>query len=254
MNPFEWSRIIEVVTEGMRSHTRPFASPISTSNEQTVRHRGSGTFVTVKGQRILLSCEHVMRIKPVEYRMFGSDTVYWLATVIEETAPGDLAFGPVPDEVWRSNSHAEAVALERFAERHAPADKAELMFLRGYAGENSGYGFGVLETNGTGYCTQVNAIDSADNRRFDILWDADKVQYTSETTLNERMAVKALDPHGLSGSLLWNTRYIETTSKGGQWLPEASGVTGLVDRWDPDAKTLLVHRVEFVRQWLDAAI
>lgn len=251
MDAQEWLNTVDRVTEDMRFHTRPFASPISTSDEETVRLTGSGNFVETKGERALLSCEHVTRHKPVEYRLFGQDTVYRLLRLIEEEPPVDLAVGFVPKEVWEQNTSAKAIPYARFAQRHAPSATEELMFLRGYAGENSAYGFGILASNGTGYCTQVKPIDPIDNRRFEIHWDPEQVCYTSAASAEDRKAVRAVDPHGLSGSLVWNTRFLEVSTSGDTWTPDNAVITGLADRWDPDEKTLLVHRVEFIRSWLD---
>lgn len=55
----------------------------------------------------------------------------------------------------------------------------------------------------------------------------------------------------MSGSLVWNTRYLETRESGRNWSPDDAVVTGLLRRWDEKTKTLLVYRVEHVRTWLD---
>ena len=57
---------------------------------------------------------------------------------------------------------------------------------------------------------------------------------------------------GFSGSLVWNTRYLEVTRQNLEWSPEDAVVTGLLRRWDQETKTLLVWRVEHLRMWLDA--
>lgn len=254
MDQVEWLKIVNKITDEMRAHTRAFVSPISTSNDKNVRLTGSGTFVRAHGKRILLSCEHVTRNRPVEFQLFGCETVFRMPHVDEERYPTDLAFGLVPDEVWCESERVRSVPYSWFADHHAPSDPAEPMFVRGYAGENSTYGFGILESNGTGYCTQVKPIHAVDRRRFEVHWVPDQMQYTTGTDEESRKAVEPIIPRGLSGSLVWNTRYVEVSRAGVKWTPDHAVITGLADRWDPDAKTLLVHRVELVRSWLDAKL
>jgi len=62
--------------------------------------------------------------------------------------------------------------------------------------------------------------------------------------------VRFENPAGLSGSLVWNTRYCEANRNGAVWNPEDAVVTGLLRRWDTETKTLLVLRVEQLREWL----
>lgn len=56
---------------------------------------------------------------------------------------------------------------------------------------------------------------------------------------------------GMSGSLVWNTRYREVTEKGAQWTPADLRVTGLV--WAHTSKaggfvaTPVQHLLEFLR-------
>ncbi|MBA8845725.1 hypothetical protein FHW02_003811 [Ochrobactrum sp. RH1CCR137] len=71
--------------------------------------------------------------------------------------------------------------------------------------------------------------------------------------LQARRAMMAQDSGGFSGSLVWNTRYLECVSAGREWKPEQAVVTGLLRRWDTSTKTLLAWRVEHLRAWLEAA-
>ena len=65
-----------------------------------------------------------------------------------------------------------------------------------------------------------------------MFWDPSKTQHTAATSQEAREAVKFSDPRGLSGSLVWNTRYLEVTQAGGTWTPNKAVVTGLLRRWD----------------------
>jgi hypothetical protein len=124
-----------------------------------------------------------------------------------------------------------------------------LIFFRGFVGENAHYGFGVHQTDGSAYCSQEKE-NTGDEKFFEIFWEPENMQFTAATDDETRAKVKYGCPKGLSGSLVWNTRYLETTSTGAKWTPNHAVVTGLLRRWDKDTKTLLVWRVEHLLAWL----
>jgi hypothetical protein len=121
--------------------------------------------------------------------------------------------------------------------------------VRGFAGENAGYGFGIHQTNASGYCSQEKA-GTGDTQIFEVFWEPNNTAYSQGTSEEARPNVKFEDARGLSGSLVWNTRFVEVTSKGGVWSPEHAVVTGLLRRWDEATRTLLVWRVEHLSAWL----
>jgi hypothetical protein len=140
--------------------------------------------------------------------------------------------------------------MHRFPARHRIADRAELLFFLGFAGENAHYGFDVHEANGSGYCTQEVA-NSGDDDIFELFWQPQVIQATNGTAAEaRRAAIKWDNPAGFSGSPAWNTRYLEVG--GDRWRPEDAVVTGLLRRWDPETKTLLVWRVQHLLAWLQA--
>jgi hypothetical protein len=115
MKPTEWKKICDRVTEAMRLYTRPCATPLSTSDDASVRLVGSGTYAMVRRCRILLTCEHVARITPMEYRFFGSDSVFrYPVPFTKEPDPLDAAFARIPDVAWNAVPHrAASVPYER---------------------------------------------------------------------------------------------------------------------------------------------
>jgi hypothetical protein len=58
------------------------------------------------------------------------------------------------------------------------------------------------------------------------------------------------DPEGFSGSLVWNTRFVELGCDLSAWRPHEAVVTGLLRRWDTSTRTLLTWRVEHLLAWL----
>lgn len=236
----------------MRAYTRPFVTPLSLETPQTVRLSGTGSYVLLpERKRILLTCEHVSRNKPVDYRFHGSDDVFrhpgpWR----EDPAPIDASFAEISTGMWGATAHsADEVSIASFASRHQVVDPAELLFFRGYAGENAGFAWNTHQANSSGYCSQ-EVKGGGDNEIFEMFWEPQQAQLTTGTPDDARAAMKFDDPQGFSGSLVWNTRYREVTVSGAAWSPVDAVVTGLLRRWDTQTKTLLVWRVEHLRQWL----
>jgi hypothetical protein len=247
----EWNATKHRVTDEMRSYTRPFASPLVEDLPDTIRLKGSGSYVSWGTSRILLTCEHVARHQQLQYKFCCTNDLHehpgpW----VNERHPVDAAFAMMDDHLWRATQHeAESVPSDKFARHHKVSQQAELIFFRGYADENSAYGFGVHQANGTGYCSQEVA-NAGDDQIFELFWEPSQGQITTGTSMEAVAAMSFDDPGGFSGSLVWNTRYLETIAAGEEWTPENAVVTGLLRRWDAKTKTLLVWRVEHLIEWL----
>jgi hypothetical protein len=255
MIPDEWHRVQHHVTDAMLEHTRPFTTPLTRGSETTVWLEGSGSYVAIDDKRLLLTCEHVAIREALDFRFHGSVQVYgYRGKWTMEPQPVDIAFGLPIDKEWAATSHkALAIPYARFAQKHQVCEQAELLFFRGYAGENARYGFGVHRAGATGYCSQEKQ-DSGDDSIFEIFWEPENTQFSSGTSAEARAGTKVDDPGGMSGSLVWNTRYLEALKAGRNWSPKDAIVTGLLRRWDKTTKTLLVYRVEHLRAWLDARL
>lgn len=253
MTSIQWKESIENVTDAMLSYTRHFVTPLGTATATSVRLVGTGSFVQDGGRRVLLTCEHVAREQPMHYRFHGSDDIWehpgpWTM----EQHPIDVAVAPISDTAWNACQHRGAtIPYSKFAKIHTLADKAELLFFRGYAGENAHYAFRVHQTNGSGYCTQQKE-GTGDAQLFELFWEPEHTQFTSGASAEALEEMKFQNPCGFSGSLVWNTRYLEVSRQDRKWSPEDAVVTGLLRRWDPDTRTLLVWRAEHLRAWLDS--
>ncbi|MEW8030276.1 MAG: hypothetical protein AB2806_21375 [Candidatus Thiodiazotropha sp.] len=192
----------------------------------------------------------------MEFRFYGCESVFgYRKTFTMEPHPIDAAFAPITNQAWAQVEHqAEAISYERFALRHHPAQREELLFFRGYAGENANYGFGVHQSNGSGYCSQEKMMDEPDPQIFEIFWEPENTQFSAGTSDDVRAKVRFNDPGSFSGSLVWNTRYLEITNAGESWSPEDAVVTGMLRRYDSNTATLLALRVEHLREWLEKRI
>lgn len=155
----------------------------------------------------------------------------------------------MPAKLWMNGrAAAEAVPINRFAAKHAPAPM-ELLFFRGLAGENARLAFGVFDRTITGYCSQ-EVPSGGDAQIFEILWSPPNASVTSGTDQKTRATVRFNDAAGYSGSLVWNTRFVEMGCNLNAWSPHAAQVTGLLRRWDTNTASLLAWRVEHLLAWL----
>lgn len=235
----------------MRSHTRPFATPLMRGTALA----GSGNYVALNEDALIMTCQHVAKRGELDYRFYGLSGTFsnhgeWLA----EPPPVDLALAPLLHKQWEALEHeAQLVPYDRFGQQHAPFDPYELLFFRGYAGENSSTFGNFTEANASAYASQQKK-GSGSAEYFEILWKPGEAQYTLATTEEERAKVRYEDPRGFSGSLVWNTRYREVTASQRQWTPADAVVTGMAHRWDEDTKTLLVYRVEHIRRFVEAKL
>lgn len=246
----EWKAINDTVADEMNRHTKPFTSPISASIGSAGRHVGTGSFLMQRGRRLLLSCAHVFA-SGKHYRFNGTDKVWDPGAPVRESLLLDLAFIDIGDRAWSMVQHqAQAFPYARFAKRYEIACPEELLFFRGFAGENSSFMIDTLTSNASGYVSQ-EVKGSGSDQFFEIFWDPGKTQYSAGSSNEARNQIRYLDPHGFSGSLVWNTRYLELTQAGKRWTPRDAVVVGMAQRWDEIAKTLLVRRVEHMRPWLD---
>jgi hypothetical protein len=255
MGPEEWKQLAGRVADSMKEYTRPYVTPMRTGNEYGVWLLGTGSYIAAKNRGILVTAEHVIRDKAEVHNQFwGSATVFPVLDPFIFDKPLDVTFAPIRDEIWNAEPHgAMTVPRDTFAVKHAPL-RDELLFFRGFAGENAHYGFGIHEANATAYCSQEPHAPPIAPELFEIMWKPNKMEFTFETSDEMRAATKHNDPHGLSGSLVWNTRYVEKYAAGQKWRPEDGVVTGLLHRYAQERETVVALRVEYLRAWLERTL
>jgi hypothetical protein len=245
--------ICDNVTDRMRRHTRPFVTPLSYVTGTYHKLAGSGSYIAFNGEHLLVTCEHVARLTNLEQRFYNSPTDYRVREpFILKPDPIDVAWSVVSDDMWQAAKvKAKEIPYERFAFQHSVVDQHELLFFRGFAGENAHDDLVKYITHGSGYCSQEKKEVDSSARIFEMLWDPEHTSLTSKTTRKARAAMKFRDPAGFSGSLVWNTRYMEVTKASRKWNSSHAVVTGIARRYDPVTKTLLVLRVEHLRDALE---
>lgn len=118
------------------------------------------------------------------------------------------------------------------------------MFLFGYPGERSKSLHEHLITRSTPYTTQhpepMGDLDHPDTD-FHVHYPRNLIKAIGGSEGDAPL------PPGLSGSLVWNTRFVEVSAAGAVWTPECAKVTGILKRWIEKEELLVGTRVEKMR-------
>lgn len=241
-----WETMCHQVVQKMLEHVRHFVTPISkVINHDHGEAWGTGSYIEINSRRFLITNEHVAKkliSHSIGHQFCESDSVVrCLNPMVALPAPEDVAVALIEEDVWNICQHrAATIPYTRFAPKHAPVD-GELLFMAGYSGERSFFSFGTLVSPGTPYLTQEVVMPTTEGDpvfHFALHYLPDKASSTEER------ARGLPDPHGFSGSLIWNTRFVEVTSVGGVWTPEDAVITGIVWGWPSGEGCLIATRVE----------
>ncbi|EJL6955072.1 hypothetical protein NMT27_001107 [Vibrio cholerae] len=233
---------------------------------------GTGSYFEVDGQKYLLTCEHVG--KYVEGASLcatfnGSEIAFSLPNTVSALLyPADVAITAITDKTWNLTKHkAQAIPYSLFSEQHLPIHH-ELMYVAGNPGELSKIWPAMVvdgvEESGIQHYTTISLMCEIQDY-FDPIMMGDTPQpledmhfllpYTPElaTYMNDDRESPLPRAPGLSGSLVWNTRYREITNSGGIWQPSDARVTGIVWGNSTKAGVLVATPVEYIRRLVEIA-
>lgn len=246
-----WKAMCNIVADHMKIFTRPYVNILAGGAAGRYTDIGTGTFLEKSGVKII-TCEHVTRLNPSVYfiDIQGSLQIEPNFWCVDRDVNKDVALGSILADEWGAMyPRARPLSMSKFAQRHATVDK-EVLFFRGIAGENVDYigNFGV-DAILSGYFSQEKSR-TGDSEIFEILWNPAEVTLTTGTSDAVAARVEYNIPAGFSGSLVWNTRFVELGCDFQRWSPEEAVVTGLLRRFDDKTNTLLAWRVEHLHSWL----
>ncbi|EEF8158874.1 hypothetical protein R3C64_000711 [Salmonella enterica] len=247
MNAQTWEKICGDTVNTMIQHVAPYLTPISYEESPDYgRHYGSGSYFETEGEKFLITNEHVARkVKEATLasQFLDNDNIIRLTNHFHcENHPIDLAISKIDSEIW-SHHHtgSKAIPLERFAKQHNPVSH-ELLFFAGYSGERSTFRFGHLFTRGTPYLTQESPFPQAVSEgdpdcHFSLFYPPDLAESVDGTS-------HLPDPHGFSGSLVWDTKRVACLLENKAWEPSMAEVTGIVWGWPSSSACILATKVD----------
>jgi hypothetical protein len=257
MDEAQFNRVILRMTNDMREHVFPYVTAISREvGPNEGEHLGSGVFLALRGHTYLLTNAHVAcsaTSTPLAVQLSTSATSIRLRNAFHAcTQPLDLAVTRIEDEPWAvKENRCRSVLTKRLSEKHDPQDK-EFLFFLGYSDKRSHFSptFKTLSLHGTPHSSQVsdNSFQSYGPVCFGM-------SYNPQATIKMSSSGADLpDPHGFSGTPVWNTRFYECKMMGQRWTPEESRITGIAFGWDQDNSQLIAIRIEYVRAFLLEAL
>jgi hypothetical protein len=247
-NP-HWEQIYVDTVNRMLQHVKPFLSQISIVVSETEgEHLGTGSYCVVNDHRFLITNDHVakhLEEKQLAHQFHGSDSIAKLQNPFCGCGwPTDVALSHIDDSVWSVCPHsATAIPPNAFCKKHFPV-QGELLFFVGFSGERSRFMFCTLISPGTPYLTQecqLPATRTDPEKHFALHYRPDRASSV------EKNSNGLPDPHGFSGSLVWNTRRVECLEKNVEWSPEAAQVTGIVWGWPSSDACLIATKVEHMQ-------
>ena len=248
--PQEWDEHCASVTCEMAPHAEKFSTPISISmdHDRRGKHVGTGSYHNLLGTEVLLSCEHVLKYRAknrMAHKLRGFDR-YILIDGARAGAGWPIDVEVAPIAAWDSVEHgSEALPLSRWDFAHDP-DPFELMFVHGYASENAQFLVDELRTGGTAYVARQAKLPGHEevDQRFHFA-----IEYRRDAAVQAFGRRGLPDPHSMSGSLVWNTKFVECMRENKSWSPAEAVVTGLLRSW-PTEDRIVATRIEYVRSFL----
>lgn len=263
MTAEEWENLCVSVKDQMVPYVAQFVTPISMSEEHGSGVAwGSGSYLEGNKGAWLITASHVFEDMPQ-----GSQLAHLPIAggeYIAITEPPEKAPWPIDAAAARVVSNVggeciKAIPLDLVADQFS-AVKGELFFWIGYPGyklerhdpiipdKRRHTLFGELSTLGLPVLTQAQQGEVLEHEAYD--HDRHVVlHYPTYAKRAPDQAPVALPlPKGMSGSLLWNTRFLEVTSAGLSWSPDCARVGGVIWAALDNPEVVLATKIEFVRQ------
>lgn len=249
----EWNRAVPQVVKDMTAYLRPYRTPVYEEFGTHGAGWGTGSYLALCNQTFILTNEHVSMVRhsgrKLAYQLDQQeDILRVVGNHLEFPAPLDLALLPVDAARWRDGANGScAISIDQIAIAHAPAPTEILTFV-GFAGANVAFHFGQLNATGTCYSAREVTLP-ADDTRFDARYHFG-LEYRPDLATNVIGNHGLPLPPGLSGSTVWNTRFVESKMHSIPWTPECAKVTGVVWGWPSGAACLVATRAEYLRSFL----
>ncbi len=242
---------------GMAEHVKASLSEIFFPKVKgsDILENGTGAFVDVDGEKVLLSNDHVIKNEGLRHSFPNHDR-YVLGTYRKYAVgePFDVGASKIIDDTWAMyGDDAFAIPLSRFALKHV-THPHEILWTAGYPGAR------VRQLAATYAVAQVLSTQEHIFRdgevphelfdpvyHFGVGYSPERAQRIDESTAPRSPGLS--NPPGLSGSLVWNSRRLECFYDDRPWDPSIALVTGIIWGW-PSRDYLIATKVEHFRDFL----
>jgi hypothetical protein len=250
----DWAKICLNVADQMSTYTRDYIASVSIEVSPTEgRLVGSGTYLELHGQPYILTNEHVAREQlkgSLAHQLKNGEYAFQITNPFQTLSyPVDAAIVRIEKEHF-AQGERRAIPSTKIKERFVTANQ-ELLCIHGFPSEKSRMSafVGGLLSRSIAYSTQeINLPKSYDPAYFFAI----HYPYDQRLMTTEDKRDYLPNPHGLSGSTVWDTGYV--AKKGINWKPEDASIVGLIRAWDQNHHSLIGIKIEVVRQFLVKAI
>ncbi|RQU90551.1 serine protease [Burkholderia cepacia] len=232
--------------EAMASFVEPYICSIQYIPKNDTRqppgnHHGTGWLFDADEEPCIVTCEHVARWQKhghLGYSCFGDDNGISIeGKFVEVFHPVDAAIATVRNSYRMLPHNGQCVPRSLFANSHAPV-QGELLYAYGFPGADAKQLYETQIVQGTAVFLRQVDLDAVVYKEVPPHPDPDRhicLAWSPEHALAMLGTSGSLSlPNGMSGSLLWNTRYEEITRSGGKWSPADACITGMI--WGHSAK------------------
>lgn len=243
----EWVERNKDVNSKMLEYVKHFVTPISKAlDHNTGEHFGTGSYLEIENTKYLITNEHVAReiiISPLTYQFVDNEDIFRITNpILTLPDPIDVGLVKIENSAWDSCKHDSlAIPFSCFARNHEIIE-GELLFVLGFAFENTKFYFNYLHAHSTPYLTQEIELPEKfgdPKYHFGLYYNPGQAIKVSEKSKDLQI------PFGMSGSLVWNTRYVEMYNMGKSWHPTDSRVTGILRKWLSGDACLHATKVEY---------
>jgi hypothetical protein len=262
VNRDEWERVSCQVRDQMAKHVWPTVTSISqTDDGSRGASWGTGNYVWLRDAPYLLTNAHVVEDAVGSHLAHlpgpTDDYVGCYNAFLADPWPIDTALMRLGDE-WSRTTRA-AIPASNLANRYEPAQH-ELLFWIGFPGSTATRHEPVTDLNrrytwfgsplkSPGFPMLTQAVEESvpNLPGYDPCFHV-ALHYPAKALQHPGEAEREVpNPKGMSGSLLWDTRFVADTKEAIEWSPDHARVCGLIWAAHTKPEIVIATRIEHVR-------
>lgn len=210
-------------------------------------HWGSGSYIECNGVKYLITNEHVARglnSNSLTHKFHNNETIFRIKNEMHARAyPIDVCLVEIDNEVWEKVEHdSKCIPMDKLSPKFYAVEN-EYLYVCGFSGSRSRFLYGCLFTPSTPYMTFQTELPQNDAETFNsefhfaLKYLPDELKYTGDK-------MELPDPHGMSGSLVWNTKIVECKENNIQWTCDMPVVVGILWAWPSSTSSIISTRIE----------
>lgn len=234
------------IVQGLQAESGKFATGIYGVAEAGVRLIGSGWFDSRGETRRVITARHVISAaESGEEIGFGRGNGMKAARPANEwrlgVDPLDVAIADLsPGILEGSGRHLLP------SNRYAPSSENledDALIIHGFPGVQT---FGLATGLAARSSGQVTGLGTSKSSRFNPDMHF-AIRYSFEARTPDGSSAAVPEPRGMSGSAVWRANLPRNRA---DWTPEMASIVGLAFAWDRESGSILVLRIEALREFL----